>query len=192
MYKLKPYDKPQVPFAWWEGAFTEEELDWLQQKARSAVLDSEVASDSGNVVVEKLRRSQVLWLHNTSENNWVYERLSEVASSLNADYFCFDLENIELLQLTNYLEEDKGVYGWHRDFGLNSARRKLSLVLQLSNPSEYEGGELQIRTKSTPDTMDKNRGSITAFPAWTLHQVTPVTRGDRQSLVAWVSGAPFK
>ena len=46
MYKLKPYDKPLVPFAWWEGAFTEEELDWLQQQARSAVLDSEVNSRS--------------------------------------------------------------------------------------------------------------------------------------------------
>jgi PKHD-type hydroxylase len=70
--------------------------------------------------------------------------------------------------------------------------RKLSIVLQLSDPSEYEGGELQILTRKEPTSMQKKRGLITVFPAWTLHQVTPVIKGTRQTLVAWISGPAFK
>jgi predicted 2-oxoglutarate/Fe(II)-dependent dioxygenase YbiX len=62
----------------------------------------------------------------------------------------------------------------------------------LSNPNDYEGGELQLLTSGQPTTIDKKRGLITVFPAWTLHQVTPVVKGTRQTLVAWVSGEPFK
>ena len=66
------------------------------------------------------------------------------------------------------------------------------MVLQLSDPSEYEGGELQLLTGKEPTTIQKQRGLITVFPAWTLHQVTPVTKGTRQTLVAWISGPSFK
>ena len=77
-------------------------------------------------------------------------------------------------------------------FGASGISRKLSMVLQLSDPSEYEGGELQILTSKEPTSMQKKRGIITVFPAWTLHQVTPVIKGTRQTLVAWISGPAFK
>jgi PKHD-type hydroxylase len=83
------------------------------------------------------------------------------------------------------------MYGWHQDYG-GEISRKLSLVLQLSDPSEYEGGNLQVKTSSEPQTVKKQRGFIAAFPSYVLHQVTPVTKGNRQSLVAWVSGPQFK
>jgi predicted 2-oxoglutarate/Fe(II)-dependent dioxygenase YbiX len=57
----------------------------------------------------------------------------------------------------------------------STATRKLSMVLQLSDPSEYEGGELQILDKANPETVTKQKGMITVFPSYTLHQVTPVT-----------------
>jgi PKHD-type hydroxylase len=66
------------------------------------------------------------------------------------------------------------------------------MVVQLSDPREYEGGELQILNRKEPTSMEKKRGLITVFPAWTLHQVTPVTKGTRQTLVAWISGPEFK
>jgi PKHD-type hydroxylase len=68
----------------------------------------------------------------------------------------------------------------------------LSLVLQLSDPAQYEGGNLQVMTGSEPQTVRKQRGLVAAFPSYVLHQVTPVTQGTRQSLVAWVSGPQFK
>ena len=69
--------------------------------------------------------------------------------------------------------------------------RKLTLVLQLSDPSEYEGGELQSLTSLQPGTVNKKKGIIAAFPSWTLHQVTPVTKGVRKTLVIWVAGPQF-
>lgn len=190
---LTPYSKGIEPFAWWEGAFTKEQLDWLQQKAKEATQEAQVGGGNGGEVNEQIRRSELNWLHKDPECAWVFEKLAQVAASLNADHFGFALTGFgEPLQLTNYHEAKQGNYVWHQDFGSSGISRKLSMVLQLSDPSDYEGGELQILTKREPTTMQKKRGLITVFPAWTLHQVTPVIKGTRQTLVAWISGPAFK
>jgi len=189
---LTPYSRKIEPFAWWEDAFTEEQLNWLQQKAKEATEQAQIGSGEGWEVNDNVRRSELNWLHKDPECAWVFERLSHVASSLNADYFGFDLTGFgEPLQLTNYHEARQGTYTWHQDFG-GQKSRKLSMVLQLSNPCDYEGGELQLLTIGQPTSMRKKRGLITVFPAWTLHQVTPVIKGTRQTLVTWISGPAFK
>ena len=190
---LTSYSKKIEPYAWWEGAFTEQELDWLQNKAKEADQVARIGRGNGEEVNDNIRRSELNWLQKNSECAWVFEKLAHVASSLNADYFGFELTGFgEALQLTNYHEARQGTYVWHQDFGAAGPSRKLSLVLQLSDPSDYEGGELQLLTGKTPTKIEKKRGLITVFPAWTLHQVTPVTKGTRQTLVTWVSGPAFK
>ena len=192
-YVLTPHARQIEPYVWWEGAFTEQELNWLQTKAKEATQDAFVGGgqDVGGVN-PSIRRSQVSWLSNTPDTRWVFEKLGFVASRLNANWFWFDLTGFgEPLQLTHYDQSENGMYGWHQDYG-GGISRKLSLVLQLSDPSEYEGGNLQIKTGPEPQTVRKQRGLIAAFPSYVLHQVTPVTQGNRQSLVAWVSGPQFK
>ena len=190
---LTPYSRKIESFAWWEGAFTNEELDWLQQKARQATQVAQVGGGTTGSVNPEIRRSELNWLYKDCECAWVFERLAHVASKLNADYFGFELTGFgEPIQLTNYLEARQGNYTWHQDFGAEGSSRKLSMVLQLSDPNEYEGGELQILTKKEPTSIQKKRGLITVFPAWTLHQVTPVVKGTRQTLVTWISGPAFK
>jgi PKHD-type hydroxylase len=111
---------------------------------------------------------------------------------MNAQHFRFDLTGFgEELQLTNYNQAENGMYGWHQDYG-GGISRKLSMAVQLTDPSEYEGGNLQVLTSSQPKNVRKQRGLIAIFPSYVLHQVTPVTQGSRQSLVAWVSGPAFK
>lgn len=192
-YLLTPYAKRIEPFAWWEGAFSEEELNWLQQKAKAADQNAVVGIGNGvGGVNPNVRRSQISWLDNNPNTKWVFEKLAHVASQLNADHFRFDLTGFgEKLQLTNYDQSENGMYGWHQDYG-GGISRKLSLTLQLTDPAEYEGGNLQIMTSGTPVNVRKQRGIIAAFPSYVLHQVTPVTQGSRQSLVAWVSGPAFK
>lgn len=188
---ITPHMRNLEPFAWWDGAFTEQELTYLQQQAMDASQDAQVGQNGGSVVPE-IRRSEVNWVEKSDQNSWVFEKLGDVAASLNADYFGFDLFGFgERLQLTNYHQDKQGMYGWHQDFG-GGVSRKLSLVLQLTDPSEYEGGNLELMISGSPLAMRKQRGLIIAFPSWALHQVTPVTRGTRQSLVAWVSGPNFK
>jgi PKHD-type hydroxylase len=189
---LTPYSKKIEPFAWWENAFTEEQLNWLQQKAKEATQEAQVGGGNGGEVNTQIRRSELNWLKKDPECAWVFEQLAHVAASLNADYFGFDLTGFgEAIQLTNYHEAKQGNYIWHQDFG-RGVSRKLSIVVQLSDPKEYEGGELQILNSDKPTSIRKERGLITVFPAWTLHQVTPVIKGTRQTLVAWISGPEFK
>jgi len=190
---LTPSAKKIESFAWWDDAFNRDQLDWLQKKAKESTQNARVGGANGGEVNSSIRRSELNWLFKTPECSWVFEGLSDVASRLNADYFGFDLIGFEeAIQLTNYHESKQGNYAWHQDFGAWGASRKLSMVLQLSDPSEYEGGELQIMTNSNPISVQKKRGLITVFPAWTLHQVTPVVKGTRQTLVAWISGPGFR
>jgi len=191
-YVLTPHARQIEPYVWWEGAFTEQELDWLQSKAKESVQNGLVENAGTNEDNPHFRRSKTNWLYNSPETSWVFEKLGSVAARLNANYFGFDLTGFgEQLQLTHYDGTQNGMYGWHQDYN-SIVSRKLSLVLQLSDPSEYEGGNLQVMTAISPKTVKKQRGLIAAFPSYVLHQVTSVTQGTRQSLVAWVSGPPFK
>jgi PKHD-type hydroxylase len=71
------------------------------------------------------------------------------------------------------------------------AIRKLSVIVQLTDPEEYEGCDLNLNVGSI-NTMKKTQGSVIVFPSYVLHQVTPITKGTRHSLVAWLAGDPFK
>lgn len=192
---LTPYSSNIEPFVWWENGFSEQELNWLQMQARKA--DERAAVGVGDRSVKEqseIRRSYVTWLEKNAENSWVYYKLSHITSWLNAQYYRFDLTGFgERLQLTNYDQSDHGMYGWHQDYGGSMGpSRKLSLVLQLTDPNDYEGGNLQIHTGVSPVNVRKQRGLVVAFPSYTLHQVTPVTTGSRQSLVSWITGPQFK
>ncbi len=189
---LTPYALPIEPFAWWEGAFSEQELNWLQEQARNADQQAQAGGMKDEEQLKQKRRSKVSWLNKTQDTTWVFDKLSHVVSSLNAQFYRFDLTGFgEAIQLTNYDESESGMYGWHQDYG-GIPSRKLSLVLQLTDPSQYEGGNLQIMTGGEAQTVRKQRGLIVVFPSYILHQVTPVTSGNRQSLVAWITGAAFK
>lgn len=189
---LTPYADKVESFVWWEGGFTEQELNWLQEQAMKADQRAQVGGNPTGDDLAKIRRSQVSWLNKDQDTAWVFEKLGQIASALNAQYYRFDLTGFgEALQLTNYDQSEHGMYGWHQDYNAKISR-KLSLVLQLTDPSQYEGGNLQVMTGGQPQTVRKQRGLVAAFPSYVLHQVTPVTSGNRQSLVAWVSGPAFK
>tara|TARA_A200000159_G_C7337523_1_gene345714 strand:- start:2671 stop:3351 length:681 start_codon:yes stop_codon:yes gene_type:complete len=104
-------------------------------------------------------------------------------------------------------------YTWHIDSspdwqGQGERIRKLSSTLQLSDPNDYEGGHFQYinpngifdKLKRHEEWVDmqqhittlpfsaKSKGTLIVFPSHTYHQVTPVTRGTRISLVSWFHG----
>lgn len=192
-YLLTPHALKIESWAWWEGAFTEQELDWLQNKAKMAEQNAQVGGGgSSGTLNPNIRRSQISWLNNSGDTEWVFKKLADVCAKMNAQHFRFDLTGFgEPLQLTNYDQSENGMYGWHQDYGAGISR-KLSMAMQLTDPAEYEGGNLQTMTSGEPQNVRKQRGLIAVFPSYVLHQVTPVTQGSRQSLVAWVSGPAFK
>jgi PKHD-type hydroxylase len=193
MYVIPPQVKETHAYMQWDNCFFEEELDLLQDIAKGANQNATVGNSVESKEDLSVRRSVLSWLTPTDSNLWVYQKLSGIVSRMNADSYNFDLTGFgEDIQLASYGEDRQGMYSWHKDMLEQGISRKLSLVLQLSNPDDYEGGELQILDRKDPMTVEKKRGKICIFPSWTLHQVTPVTKGNRQSLVAWVSGPPFK
>ena len=77
--------------------------------------------------------------------------------------------------------------------GDRHAPRKLSLSMLLSDPSEFEGGEFQVKTDDdNVKQLETVKGRAWFFPSYTLHRVAPVTKGVRRSLVLWVGGPPFR
>lgn len=193
-YLISPYAEEMEPFVWWDNGFTNDELDWLQTRAASSKNRAQVQGNPEDDQLTQIRRSQVSWLEHNTESDWFFKKLSHITSALNSQFYRFDITGFgEPLQLTNYDQSEQGTYKWHRDGGgKRTICRKLSLVLQLTDPAQYEGGELQVMTSAAPTNVQKKRGLVAAFPSFTLHQVSPVTSGSRQSLVAWASGPAFK
>jgi PKHD-type hydroxylase len=181
------------PFTSWDGAFTDKELDAIVaygdalRPAEATVMDS--ADDNQK---SGIRITRISWIKQSQETLWMYQKLLGATSSINQLAYCFDLSMLETLQYTVYLAGEGGHYDWHVDHGHTPRRRKLSLVLQLSAPTDYEGCELQIHAASQIDTAPKTRGSLIAFPSYVLHRVTPITAGIRKSLVMWCSGPRFR
>lgn len=194
LYFIPRYTEHTDPWCFTSGIFDDTELDSLQAQAKNATQRAIVNNTTDKQELDKIRRSQVSWIERTQESEWIFVKLAHAVATLNAQFFRFDLTSFgEALQLTNYDQSENGMYGWHQDSGgKNQVNRKLSIVVQLTDPAEYEGGNLQIMTSANPQNIRKQRGLIAAFPSYQLHQVTPVTQGSRQSLVAWVSGPPFR
>jgi len=116
---------------------------------------------------------------------------------LNARYFRFDLSGLAMFQYARYGGEEGGHFDWHKDYGRDPADpdqepRKLTLSLQLSDAADYQGCDLQLRAGNQIDTAPRARGTLIAFPANVLHQVTPIRSGIRRALVVWAVGPEFR
>jgi len=183
--------KQDIPhnWCWWKDAFTPIELDAIIRIGHAQEQQRGVTGGGDSTAV---RDSFVSWLFPNEVTGWVFERLAGVVQSMNEQFYRFDLDGFfQGLQFTKYAAPSQH-YTWHIDRGYGMGVRKISLSLQLSDPADYEGGDLLFKFGEEEQTASRDRGMMAIFPSWTLHRVTPVTSGTRYSLVAWVSGPPFK
>lgn len=142
-----------------------------------------------------LRRADLVWVDDVEGTDWVMDRLIELVRTANREVFDFDLQDFsESPQIARYGAEREGHFGWHSDIGEGrlAARRKLTLVAQLSEAESYEGGSLEVWYDSFPRNAPLKQGTAVLFPSFALHRVTPVTSGERHSLTVWAHGAPFR
>jgi len=136
-----------------------------------------------------IRDSKVCFISPGHETNWIFAKLQALVMSANQQYRFHVSGFHEPLQFAEY--ESGGHYGWHLDVGSDiTSRRKISASVQLSDGSAYEGGDVEFVNIDIPEDA-RSMGSITLFPSYLAHRVTPVTKGMRRSLVAWVHGNPF-
>jgi len=174
-------------YAYWEKVFTKEECEKIIKTAKDKGLIKGLTKSKTDV-----RKSKITWLYPEDNLDWLYRRITDIVLNLNDRFFQFDLHGLnEGLQFTNYkAPSDK--YGKHIDRSLDMVIRKLSLSIQLTDPKEYEGGELILYENDEGTVMKKEQGTLVLFPSYVLHEVKPVTKGERNSLVAWVTGKQFK
>ena len=174
-------------WAWYKGAFEPYELDSIIELGIRSGLDKGSTMTGGD---DAVRKSFVSFLFPNEYTGWIFQRLAEVINHVNDQFFKFDLTGLEQgIQFTSYTAPGEH-YTWHIDKG--TGNRKLSLSLQLSDPKDYKGGNLELLFGGKPVKAERERGMMTFFPSYALHRVTPVTKGTRYSLVCWISGPPFK
>lgn len=189
-FPLNTCTRPQSWAYWRGGIFNEfEKLNQVIEICEALEKKpGEIGSGAQGKELELWRVSNIAWLNPTETNAWIYTELAKVIRELNKEYFGFHLSGLEYAQYTVY-DTTGSHYDWHTDDGQvsPSPQRKLSLTWQLSDPFEYEGGELQIWGKEKAP-IPREKGLVTVFPSTTLHRVTPVTSGIRRSLVVWAVG----
>jgi len=179
-------------WAYCNNAFSKEECEQIIKWGKKNKIEKARLSFNSKLD-KKMRDSYVSWIYPNLENNNIFKRLTDIVTDLNNKYFKFNLYGLaEGLQFTNY-KAPSGKYGKHVDRGLNMQIRKLSFSLQLSDPKNYEGGDLCLYEGDKPlSGVPKEQGTIILFPSYVLHEVTPVTKGERNSLVGWITGEAFK
>ena len=185
------------PFVTWDNGFSEEEVDKIIEYCDALpVHKGTIGGSDKDEDISSIRDSKVSWVGLNSDTQWIYDRLAYIARQLNGQFYKFDLYGFsEDLQYTTYDGTETGHYTWHLDSGVTNngaAPRKLSVVVQLSNPNEYEGGDLELFSSSNPTQVVKKKGLVAAFPSYMLHRVSAVTSGTRKTLVVWVCGPSFK
>ena len=174
------------------GFLTEWETDQLRTQLQDCFMtDGELGTN--NKHIPSIRRSKVYFLPKDYNFINLYIKIFNSVLKFNNENFKFDLYEFGgKIQYTEYDESYQGHYDWHLDIGENNFTRKLTVVIQLSDSSEYEGGELQVHNGQTPyRTCSKEKGSMIMFPSFLLHRVTPVTKGIRRCLVMWFTGPSF-
>tara|TARA_R100000005_G_C4884179_1_gene134311 strand:+ start:53 stop:646 length:594 start_codon:yes stop_codon:yes gene_type:complete len=123
----------------------------------------------------------------------MYRDLDKFIQAANLNHFGFeDVRVTEQAQFTEY--PVGGFYDWHMDCDTNMSHeppvRKISMTLLLNDPSEFEGGHLELGAPGK--FAELKQGHAICFASFINHRVQPVTRGVRQSLVVWFGGKPFK
>jgi len=206
---------------WYFTNIAEEIVDIIERDVSeqfdNRMQDSRLHGDALN---KDKRNSQNAWIPTT---HWVGGFIWHYIERANRENFLYDLTCIdsESMQYTRYGEGQ--FYGWHNDAGIathykpqavvgstgvsgeseSSSKdfistsieqvRKLSFAMQLSDPDDYEGGNVQLLDEAGKSYFcPRQRGTIILFDSRTQHRVLKVTKGVRKSIVGWTVGPRWK
>jgi len=189
------------------SGISKELVDVIENDLKSFNDSFKQAHTFGGITLDK-RDSKVTWIPTT---HWVGGLAYHYVNRANKENFLYDISGFdnETIQYTCY--EEGEYYHWHNDASIEVSYkptdnpqenfivsnteqiRKLSLVIQLSDPDEYEGGELQLMgSDGQTHFAPKTRGSVIIFDSRTPHRVKKILSGKRKSLVGWVCGKRWK
>lgn len=184
--------------AWYgQSGISEEWIKTIDERAADLPSDSGRIGFENDSMNDSIRRSEVRWFNGGQGNNDIFDLLWYYVSTANKNAFGVDIWDIPYIQHSTYASAQNAHYDWHCDvFWENTAPfdRKLSVVVQLSDGGDYEGGDFQFNGGfPCPDAQAlREKGTIIVFPSFLEHRVTPMVSGVRKSLVAWVEGPSWR
>jgi PKHD-type hydroxylase len=188
----------QEELAFWDGFLTQEDINFILAQPEWLQTESACIGGLGGMseVNPDVRETKVGWIGARPDLEPLWSKLAGVVAEVNRRYFHYDLTGFhEPMQLGVYTAQAGGHYDWHADASSQDkgVPRKLSVAILLSDSSEFEGGEFQVKTTNDEArTLEIKKGRAWFFPSYMLHRVAPVTKGVRRSLVLWVGGPPFR
>ncbi|MGE5615724.1 MAG: 2OG-Fe(II) oxygenase [Bacillota bacterium] len=208
--RILPQDSQRAGWAYAFGASTPEALpegnNWVAASAIVPRLFSEAECRriveygaglelrAGTMVRPGLmaRRCGTAWIAHGRDSDWIYERIVGAVREANRKYGFDIVGMMDPLQFLRYEGETRDEIAWHMDCGEGAnTTRKLSVTVQLSDPADYDGGDLEFMGLPS-SSFTRHRGAAVLFPSLLAHRIAPVTRGVRHSLVAFFNGPPFR
>jgi predicted 2-oxoglutarate/Fe(II)-dependent dioxygenase YbiX len=173
-------------WCYFKSYFDKETCEQLIETAKMLPTQNARVGTNDNPIEDNAsRRSKVSFI---MANDWRFRKLFDdlwrTAIEANNDFFNVHLSKLE--------------YKEHHDvFWLNEDpfyHRKLSCVIQLSDPRDYEGGRFEITEASIPPDPEEliDQGTVIFFPSFLRHKANPVTKGTRYSIAAWFEGPKWR
>lgn len=161
--------------------------------------DAKIGVSGGIGTDASFRRSDIRFVNRgDADLDYVFDELWKLAIWANKDWFDVHISKLDYFQIAEYDSSYAGEYKTHHDiFYMNGDpyyHRKLSCVVQLSDPNNYEGGDLTFEhVQHNPDPYEmKEQGTVIFFPSFVRHAAKPVTKGTRHSLAAWFDGPKWR
>lgn len=203
MFPLKPYNDFKPTSNWndyyyYKNVFNDQMIKELEDmvftnykfsKGKTGIAELGTDTDS-----YQTNNRDIAYITPMPYSKWLYDLLFPLALEANEKLFHFDIDIVtDPIHYVIY-PEDGGHLDWHMDtgaYGVN--KRKIAMTVQLSDPSEYEGGEFEIWFGGKESVVvPREKGDVICFPAFCMHRVRPITKGQRKCLVFWTGGRPFR
>ena len=161
--------------------------------------EAKIGTATGIQSDTSFRRSAIRFVNKGDPQlDYLFDELWKLAIRANQDWFDVHISKLDYYQIAEYDGEREGEYKQHHDiFYMNGDpvyHRKLSCVIQLSDPSEYQGGDLQFfDLVQYPNAEElRQRGTVIFFPSFVRHAALPVIQGKRYSVAAWFDGPKWR
>jgi PKHD-type hydroxylase len=185
-----------IPYTYGDNFFTNYELDKLNKMCSEEPLSDGTIGNKNETVDYRKSKVAFIGCDKFEKYGFFILKMNQIITETNDRFFDYDLQLWDHFQYTEYHDTDLGEYKEHTDtqFGFEMPAsiltRKLSISIMLND--DYEGGDLYIGSGKEKTVIPKKKGRIVFFPSYMYHGVSPVTSGNKKSIVIWVQGPRFR
>lgn len=187
-------------WCYFKSYFTKQQCDKMVETIQKRPHKDAQIGVNGTIATDSsFRKSNIRFVNKgDAELGYMFDELWKNAIVANNDWFNFHISKLDYLQFAEYESANRGEYKTHHDvFYMNNDpvyHRKLSCIVQLSDPKTYKGGDLELMEVDTHPNKEEMRqqGTVIFFPSFVRHAALPVTEGKRHSIAAWFDGPKWR